>query len=341
MKTGIITFHDTTNYGATLQAYSLYKAVCALGYDCEIVNYQCENIQKRELPYINIHGTLRNFAGSLLRYPKRLAKHANIKKFIKRYETLSDKAYTRKSIIETNSIYKKFIIGSDILWSLSISGNDFSYFLDFVKDDKKKFSYATSIGEPWNDGEKTEIKKYLSRFDKISVRENEAVDWVEELTETKPFLACDPTMLVENSEWEKLASRQRHTNYVLVYLPNEKCKIDAKKYAVAHNLKIIGLHFYDPIEIFLSKIKYAKCIFTGSYHGFLFALYFHTNIMFYNFQDTSRMRFLAAKFNISNHDATELSEIKCIPEIDWHLVDDIRRDFRNSSLLYLKEILEK
>lgn len=341
MKTGIITFHDTTNYGATLQAYSLYKAVCTLGYECEIINYQCENIQKRELPYINIHGTVRNFVGSLLRCPKRLVKHINIKNFIKRHEILSDKEYTRKNIIESNCNYKKFIVGSDILWNLSISGNDFSYFLDFAEDCKKKFSYATSIGEPWNDEEKTEIKKYLLRFDKISVRENEAVDWVEELVGTKPFIACDPTMLIENCEWEKLAAKQRHANYVLVYLPNEKCKMDAKKYAIAHNLKVIVLHFYDSIEVFLSKIKYAKYIFTGSYHGFLFALYFHTNIMFYNFQDTSRMRFLATKFNINNHDATNLSEIKCIPEIDWHLVDDVRRDFRNSSLLYLKEILEK
>lgn len=341
MKTGIITFHDTTNYGATLQSYSLYKAVHDLGYDCEIIDYQCENIQKRELPYINIYGTLRNFASSLLHCPKRLVKHINLKKFVKRYEMLSDKTYTRKNISESNSDYKKFIVGSDILWNLSISGNDFSYFLDFAEDCKKKFSYATSIGEPWNDREKFELKEYLSRFDGISVRENEAIDWVEELTGTKPSLVCDPTMLVENNEWEKLASKQMHTNYVLVYLPNEKCNIDAKRYAATHNLKVIELHAYDSIGSFLSKVKYAECIFTGSYHGFLFALYFHTNIMFYNFQDTSRMRFLATKFNIGNNDATYLTEIKCVPEIDWQFVDEVRKDFRNFSLQYLKELLEK
>ena len=89
MKIGIITFHDTTNYGANLQAYSLFKAIKNLGYDCEIINYQCENIIKRELPFINIHGSLRNFIGSLIRYPKRAVKHFNLCQFIKKYDQLS------------------------------------------------------------------------------------------------------------------------------------------------------------------------------------------------------------------------------------------------------------
>ncbi|AEB13864.1 polysaccharide pyruvyl transferase family protein [Treponema succinifaciens] len=341
MKTGIITFHDTTNYGANLQAYSLFKAVKNLGYECEIINYQCENIIKRELPFINIHGSVRNFIGSLVRYPKRAIKHFNLCRFIKSHERLSQKIYTRKNISEANSVYDNFIVGSDILWNLSISGNDFSYFLDFAGDNKGKFSYATSIGEPWTEKEKSEIKKWLSRFDEIAVREKEAVDWVNELSEKKANLVCDPTMLIEPEEWEHFTKKQKFGKYVLIYLPNEKCQADARNFARANNLKIVELKFYDSIEIFLSKIKYAEYIFTGSYHGFLFSLYFHTNIMFYNFQDTSRMRFLAEKFNIENHDATNILEIKEIPEINWDLVDRIREEFQDSSLDYLKGILKK
>lgn len=341
MKTGIITFHDTTNYGANLQAYSLFKAIKSLGYDCEIINYKCENIIRRELPFINMHGSLRNFIGSLIRYPKRAVKHFNLLQFIKRYEQISHKIYTRKNIAKANSVYDNFIVGSDILWNLSISGNDFSYFLDFADDRHGKFSYATSIGEAWTESEKAKLKKYLSRFNEVAVREKEAVAWVNELYEKKANLVCDPTMLIKPEEWELFTKKQKYGKYVLVYLPNEKCLKDARNFSKVNNLKLVELKFYDSIEIFLSKIKYAEYIFTGSYHGFLFSLYFHTNIMFYNFQDTSRMRFLAEKFNIENHDATNLLEIKEIPEIDWDFIDSVREEFRESSLDYLKGILKK
>ncbi len=49
MKVGILTFHNIPNYGAALQAVALCNAVSKLGLECEIINYKCENIIKREL----------------------------------------------------------------------------------------------------------------------------------------------------------------------------------------------------------------------------------------------------------------------------------------------------
>ena len=54
MKIGLLTYHDTTNYGATLQCYALAKAITGLGYECEIIDYQCEEIVLRELPHIRL-----------------------------------------------------------------------------------------------------------------------------------------------------------------------------------------------------------------------------------------------------------------------------------------------
>ena len=50
MHIGLITFHETTNFGSFLQTYALYKAVMDLGYDCEVLDYKCDSIEKRELP---------------------------------------------------------------------------------------------------------------------------------------------------------------------------------------------------------------------------------------------------------------------------------------------------
>lgn len=50
MKIGLLTFHDTTNFGSLLQTFGLYKKILDLGYDIEVVDYQCKSIMKREIP---------------------------------------------------------------------------------------------------------------------------------------------------------------------------------------------------------------------------------------------------------------------------------------------------
>ena len=47
MKVGILTYHDTTNYGAVLQAYALQKIINSFNIDCEIIDYKCDAITDR------------------------------------------------------------------------------------------------------------------------------------------------------------------------------------------------------------------------------------------------------------------------------------------------------
>ena len=46
MKTGVVTFHSAHNYGATLQAWALQKAIKKLGVTPCIVNYHPEVIDR-------------------------------------------------------------------------------------------------------------------------------------------------------------------------------------------------------------------------------------------------------------------------------------------------------
>ena len=38
MKVGIITIHNSPNYGASLQSYALYRYIANQGVDCEIID---------------------------------------------------------------------------------------------------------------------------------------------------------------------------------------------------------------------------------------------------------------------------------------------------------------
>ena len=40
-KIGLITFHDTTNFGSFLQTFGLYKAINDMGYTCKVLDYKC------------------------------------------------------------------------------------------------------------------------------------------------------------------------------------------------------------------------------------------------------------------------------------------------------------
>ena len=45
-KVAIMTFHVAHNYGAMLQAYALQKAICKLGFDCEVLDYRFKYIDQ-------------------------------------------------------------------------------------------------------------------------------------------------------------------------------------------------------------------------------------------------------------------------------------------------------
>ena len=47
-RIGLLTFHDTTNFGSWLQTYALYEKVRQLGYNAEIIDYRCKGIELRE-----------------------------------------------------------------------------------------------------------------------------------------------------------------------------------------------------------------------------------------------------------------------------------------------------
>ena len=66
MKVGLITFHDTTNFGSLLQTYGLYRAIEKCGAECEVIDYQCKSIVERELPRkVQFTPNLLNFAKQL------------------------------------------------------------------------------------------------------------------------------------------------------------------------------------------------------------------------------------------------------------------------------------
>lgn len=353
MKIGLITFHDTTNFGSLLQTYGLYKGVEKLGHSCEVIDYQCESICERELPKPKtMKFGLKAFIKQIL-FDEKRKKYEKLHSFLINNMTVANRCdVTNKHLL--NDIYDRFLVGSDIVWGTDITNGDTTYFLDFVLDKNKKYAFSSSIGNEWSDIDKIRLKPYLSDFHRIAVREDESANWVEALTGNRPNVVCDPTMLLTAEDWCEITSHKyKNDNYVLIYFdsPKNECLNTAISYARANGLKVYFINYGMPrkgtttvrpykLEDFLSLILYAKRVFTASYHGMLFSIYFNKQFLYFNRSHKSRMNTVAKRLQLTSCEGNSV-DINKLPVVDYNLVNQLVEKYRQDSYIVLQQMLSE
>ena len=353
-KVGLITFHDTTNFGSLLQTYGLYRKVNELGYYCEVVDYQCRNIVERELPQpLEWKGSLKVFLKDSLKRIVRRRKYSQLHRFLLSNMHVSP-GCDRNTLSEIRDRYDKYLIGSDITWGMDVIGQDTTFFLDFEQDSRKKTAFAASAGNPWAEEHKNIVGPLLKDFDFIAVREDETAEWVEELTGSRPKVVCDPTMLITSDEWKKFCSpRKEAGKYVLVYFDNNAgdCLASAKKYARKYGLKVKLIGYGRPrrdvdvvrpysVEDFLSLINDAAFVVTASYHGMLFSTYFNKDFAYFNRAHKSRMNTLANRLGVIDREGG-VNDVLEMGPVDFDVVNQKVEDYRKDSMDTLSELLAR
>lgn len=358
MKVGILTFHDTTNFGAVLQAVATYKVIAEMGYDTEIIDYHCQSIDAREVPgtkYDIGKGNLKGFISYILNNKKYLTKHKNLMSFLNNEAKISKKKYGREDISIADSDYDIFVAGSDMLWCTKFTGSDYTYMLDFVNGGKRKNAFATSVGYDWDESEVEKISKLLKSFHMIAVREANTARRLTELLNRKIYHVCDPTMLVAPEQWRKfIETGESHNTYCLIYMDDLQgnCEKAAKEYASKHRMKIYycglknirtilcgkNIIHADKVSDFLGVIAGSEMLFTASYHGMLFAIYFHIPFVYFN-KDSYRLEGVADKLGLKARDGNKY-HVNEMDEINWEKVDEKRTEFAGYSKDILRQILE-
>ncbi|MEE1056449.1 MAG: polysaccharide pyruvyl transferase family protein [Acutalibacteraceae bacterium] len=296
MKIGILTFVNTLNYGAVLQAYALQEKIKDFGCEAEIIQYTNEAILNKEKG---------NSLKSMIN-PKKLFRKLIMGSGMKRKEKafnqyekeyiISGDNFDGNNIIEINKNYDKFITGSDQVWNMYITENDWHFYLDFVDSSDKKISYAPSFGNvefPVECKEKAGI--LLNDFSKLSVREASGQKLIKELTGREATIVVDPTLLLTKQEWEsKIKFTPKLKHYILVYFPHNKQLVFdfVEKLKLKTGLPVVYLSIsprkqkgtqtiYDtsPDE-FLGWIKNADYVVTGSFHGTAFSINFEKQFFY-------------------------------------------------------------
>ena len=291
-KIGVVTFHRAINYGAAFQTYALQKCIRDLGYAVEVLDYRCDFLEKLHNPYnLQLYRTPFHFLRALL---KNRIKKDNRKAFrtFQQNNVVVSAPYDKQNLYAANDEYSAFIVGSDQVWNYQCTNFDKTYFLDFVTNNHKKYSYAASVGINLNRPTlQAEYLRLLGSYRTLCVREAQGQQELAAIG-LDAVVALDPTLLLNKAEWLTLATRPQQIaadkKYLLVYVIIETPSIfeTARKIASQYNLEIIyinemlfnqrgvlNLKGVTPNE-WLWLFANAQFIVTNSFHGTAFSVNF-------------------------------------------------------------------
>ena len=344
MKIGIITIHNSPSYGACLQSYALYLYLSMQPeVDCEIIDlhrpYQADYIASRRYrPYQSSFGKLKlkikHLRNCLLNKKKPIYYSvASIQKF----KDFNEKIKTSQPYFSIDSLYSNppeydiYITGSDQVWNPLQPYCMEPFFLTFVPEGKKRISYAASIGIATLPKEmKKKYKEWLSKYDEITVRENEAKHLLESFINKSVVQVSDPTFLLDVGQWESLSLKPAIDKPYILYfgiygyrrLFDYALRLSNESGMPLYNLaqvqsKVVD-NSYIPVtdagpQEFLGYIANADMVITDSFHGTAFSILMGTkNFYTYiapNNRRGSRIRNLLETYGLSHHTLdTKLNE---------------------------------
>ncbi len=363
-KVGILSMQRIANYGSYMQAFGLKKIVES--FDCEVmfVDYRIGKpvIQGKSM------GKIKKLI-NLFKQPGKISHKLGYLKFKKSYRN-----YLIDINIDENYLYNPkldlLIVGSDEVFNCIQANVNVGYSLDlFGKDSNadKKISYAASFGNTTYDkickyGKKEELKKYLSQFDDISVRDENSYNVVKSLCDISSSINIDPVLLYSfKKEISSMNERPIKDKYIIVYgytgrFSKEENKI-IKDYAKRNKFKVISLggvqkcaDYYincPPVEV-LKYFKFAEGVFTDTFHGTIFSVICKNKFITIvrkskneSYGNEEKLSYLLKTLSLNKMIYYNLKDFIDFDSIDYHEVDNILDVERTKALNYLRRNIIK
>lgn len=357
MRIAFITVHVGTNVGSNLQAIATSVVLKKAGHDPVLINYIPDRVTYSRY-WKNARKSVKAFAFGLLDFMRFHYLKKKFAKYQKSYCQLTEPIYYNDDFSKKIPDADLYLTGSDQVWNFKHNeGYDGHYFFDGIKGNKA--SYASSIGmESLSEEQSLLLKKALSEYKIISVRENKAVSILEDLNIHSTQL-IDPTLMLNRDEWSKYMSKRMVKDpYILVYIPYNIADIEqiyktVRKVANLKKLKIITFSWaYRPIKYadktifyaspgdFLSLMYYADYVVTNSFHGTAFSINLNKNFWVYApSKFSSRVSSIIQLLELESRMIDgEITENAIEESIDYEMVNR-KLDFeRERALSFLKSL---
>ena len=289
---GVFTVHRAFNYGALLQAIATQWMIEKLGYKVKFINFFPKSVEKEN----KNHSLLTNAKGIAIYLYLQLNLAYN--KRLQRFKDFRNKLKVTKRYFSVDELYQDppefdiYLAGSDQIWNLE-NGVKKHNFLDFIPNKgSRKVSFASSFGTKQIPAKhKSDLKKLLTGYHAISVREIDGVNIIKDATGMNVEQVLDPTLMMSADQWAKTMSSDKapQEDYILIYaLNNDERSVELLEavrkrygmpvYGIPMGIKVPSKFKVDkeiqdagPAE-FIYWIKHAKVICTSSFHGLAFSI---------------------------------------------------------------------
>lgn len=303
MKIAILTQPLHTNYGGNLQNFALQKVLTDMGHEPVTIDrhHTVKLRTKLKLGYFKnllmhfLKGTPKPLWKSYFSSKKEQAYLCqDITAFIDAYITKTPRLYSDKAVqaIFKENNFEAVIVGSDQCWRPMYSPNIYTYYLDFLKDNKeiKKLAYAASFGtDQWEYTEEqtARCKELIQQFGLVTVREKAAVNLVSEKLNKEAEFVLDPTLLLSKEEYMELLTGKNlpDNNGIYTYILDEsdwktqvvetaKETLDLPQFSNQHNKHTENSERIPSIESWIKGFADADFVITDSFHGTVFSIIF-------------------------------------------------------------------
>ena len=279
------------DYGSILTAYSLYKTVETLGRDASLMN-------KPSALWTDHYADPNNIAG----------------KFIYKYCKVEPVVNKAKDLANILRLSDTVIVGSDMLWSYDVCGRQVHdhYYLDYVPDDKKKVSYATSFGYNYSGPYGEELKssaRFLSAFNAVSVGSYNDLDILRERFGIDAEIVLDPVFLCDKKFFEEAAANapciydEVDRSFIFTYVKygNPRKRelilrgndiltpknfsplrnfININTYPESRDMLGLNVAWYITVEDWLYYLINSEFVITDDFYGVCFAIIFNKPFVF-------------------------------------------------------------
>lgn len=360
MKVSLITLQSVRNYGSVLQAFATQSLFEQFGFKVEIIDYY-----KKESLSANIVQEWVTRTGRPL-FLMKLILTPTIRKwervfgtFIMNNLNLTPHRYVDSIDFQRYPISSDaYCVGSDQVWN-SGWNNGFlgPLFLDFAPADAYKFAFSSSFGkQKLNDAEKPQIQKSLQEFNRISVRESQAVTILEDIGIYGASHILDPTLAVNSTFWkQQMSERMIDRPYLLIYQLNSNKDFDeyAVKLAKKMDLKLVRICTrYDQalkpgksviipeVGEYVSLFYYADFILTDSFHGTGFSINFNKKFCsIYPEQFSSRISSILELVGLSNRHLKSFDDFEQpFEKVDYEYTNGVLQSERVKITTFLNSV---
>lgn len=318
-KIAIVTLVDY-NFGNRLQNYAAQEVLKSL-------DLSPETLQSPQTLKTLWRDLFFRFPRNLFKGGKKIALYI-VKKIFYKDREINFRQFNRNIIWSEHTLrddslgeYDYYLTGSDQVWNFAFFDREpwmeNPFLLTFVPPEKR-ICFSPSFGikelpEKW----KPLFREQLSKFRKISVREDAGAAIVKELTGKDAEVLIDPTCMLDADQWMKIAKKPKDFDsekpYLLTYFlggRSNRVNQDLRNYADKYNLRVCNLcdpltrdlYLCGPSE-FVWLIAHAKLILTNSFHCSVFSFLFQKPFVVYPLDGIlanrmSRIETLLKKFDL-------------------------------------------